>query len=962
MHEPLILLLAAAYVGVLFAVAYYADEQAALGRSVIQSPVVYALSLAVYCTAWTFYGSVGRAATTGPGFLPIYLGPTLTAILGWVVLRKMLRISKHHRITSIADFIGSRYGKSAGLAGLAAVAALLGVVPYLALQLKAISASYLALSGQVGVDPGTAPVHQDTAFWTAAALAVFTILFGTRHLDVTERHEGIVAAIAFESVVKLVAFLAVGGFVTFGLYDGFGDLFRAGAAVPDVRDLYTLGGGTTGMMEWVWLTGLSMLAVLLLPRQFQIGVVENIDESHLRTAIWLFPLYLLAINLFVLPLAVAGLLQFGSAAEADAFVLTLPLAAGNDALALLAFLGGFSAGTGMVIVAATALTTMICNDLVVPVLLRIPALRLAERSRLTGLLLAIRRGGIVCILLLAFLYVRTFGQEHSLVAIGLISFAAVAQFAPSVLGGLYWKGGTRRGAMAGLVAGVLVWGYTLPLPSLVDAGWLEPSFITAGPFGWELLRPYALLGLDVFEPVPHALFWSLLVNAGAYVVVSVLTRPTLVERSQAVQFVDVFRRAGPAAPHSGRATAPVEELRKLLRRYLGGRRADRALADYARQHDLDPAALTRADGELVHYAEQLLSGVLGAASARVVVNSVVQKKRPCLDEVMHMLDETQQALATNRELQAKRRELQRTTRELQAANAELRELDRRKDDFVSTVSHELRTPLTAIRANAELLRDHPALDPEQQAVFLDTIVREVRRLARLVDQVLDLQRLDAPGDGSPHRPVDLRRLVANAAAAVRPQVQKRNLRLSVAVGRGEDAAPPPESEPCVVDGDPDRLFQGVLNLLSNATKYACASVDLRVRPADDAVEVIVADDGDGIHPDDQDIIFQPFTQARRTGPQPGSGLGLAIARRIVEEHGGTLAVDSEPGEGATFRVCLPVREPPASGERTPEKESPPPATGCDEPELDSGRPKATSPSIQDLRSAPQPTPHPDLAP
>ena len=902
MQEPLILLLAAAYVAGLFAVAYYADEQAGLGRSVINSPVVYALSLAVYCTAWTFYGSVGRAATTGLGFLPIYLGPTLMAILGWVVLRKMLRISKHHRITSIADFIGSRYGKSAVLAGTAALVAVLGVVPYLALQLKAISASYLALSGVGPVPPTGLPLHQDTAFWTAVALALFTILFGTRYLDVTERHEGIVAAIAFESVVKLAAFLAVGLYVTFGLYDGFDDLFRAGAGVPSVRALYTIEAGSAVRGEWFWLTGLSMLAVLLLPRQFQVGVVENVDEDHLRTASWLFPLYLLAINLFVLPIAVAGRLQFGSAANADAFMLTLPLAGGNDVLAFVAFLGGFSAGTGMVIVAATALTTMICNDLVVPALLRIPALRLAERDRLAGVILGIRRGGIVVILLLAYGYVRYFGHGYSLVSIGLISFAAVAQFAPAVLGGMYWKRGTRLGAMSGLVAGFLIWGYTLPLPSLVDAGWLSSSFVTQGPFGWSLLQPYALFGMAGLSPIPHALFWSLLANTALYLGVSLSTRPGVVEQSQAAQFVDVFAYAGPVTASMWRSTAPLHDLRALLNRYLGQQRTEQALARYAERRNLDMASMEEADEDLLHYAEQLLAGVLGAASARVATGSIVREKRLRIEEVMEVLDEAQQTLAYSRELENRRRELQRATRELRAANEALREVDRRKDEFVSTVSHELQTPLAAIRANAELLRTHPTLDTEQRRAFLDLILREAGRLSRLVDQVLDLERLDATADAVPaDEPVDVAPLLAAAAEAVRPSMAENDVTLSIDTRHNRET----EGNGLFVQGTRDRLLQVFLNVLSNAAKYADRRARVTVWSGDGFVDIRVSDDGPGIHPDDRPVIFDRFRQGRANGPQPGSGLGLAIARQIVERQGGAITVDSRRGEGATFQIRLP---------------------------------------------------------
>src|SRR5918997_659757 len=474
------------YVGLLFAIAYYGDKRADAGRSIIANPYIYALSLAVYCTSWTFYGSVGRAATSGIGFLPIYLGPTLMAALWWYVLLKIVRISKANRITSIADFIASRYGKSQLLGGLVTIIAVLGVVPYIALQLKAISTSFSIILKYPEVMMPTqegAPLFLgDNTFYIAMLLAAFTILFGTRHLDATERHEGLVAAIAFESVVKLLAFVVVGVFVTYGMYGGFIDLFERAQAVPQLAGLLMLGGAGGNYVTWASLTFVSMLAIMFLPRQFQVAVVENVDERHVAKALWLFPLYLLAINVFVLPIALGGLMHFPAGrVDADTFVLTLPISEQQPVLALFAFIGGLSAATGMVIVETIALSTMVCNDLVMPVLLRLKALRLNERADLTGLLLGIRRGAIVLILLLGYLYFKLAGEAYALVSIGLISFAAVAQFAPVVLGGIFWKGGTARGAMAGLIAGFAVWCYTLLLPAFARSEWLPIGFLEHGP-------------------------------------------------------------------------------------------------------------------------------------------------------------------------------------------------------------------------------------------------------------------------------------------------------------------------------------------------------------------------------------------------------------------------------------------------------------------------------------------------
>jgi Na+/proline symporter len=519
----LIVALSAGYLGVLFAVAYWGDRRADAGRSVIANGTVYALSMAVYATSWTFYGSVGRAADTGAGFLPIYLGPTITAAFWWFVLRAMIRSSKRHRITSIADLVAHRYGNSALLGGLVTIVAVAGIVPYIALQLKAVSDTFAVLRGgavTIATQPGATPILADTALYVALLLAAFTIVFGTRHLDASERHEGMVAAIALESVVKLVAFLVVGLYVTFGLFGGVGDLFARAAASPQASALFTL-SPTTSYQSWFWLTVLSMFAILFLPRQFQVSVVENVDEHHVKTAIWLFPLYLLAINLFVLPIAVAGLLTFpGGTVNPDTFVLALPMAGDQPVIALTVFIGGLSAATGMVIVETIALATMVSNSLVIPTLLWLerhgarPPARFAQRDDLSGLILLIRRTTIVAVLLLGYGYYRVAGKGPALVAIGLVSFAAVAQFAPAILGGLIWRGGTRNGALTGLLAGFAVWIYTLLLPTFTRSGWLPQSLITDGPGGVEWLRPEHLFGLEGMDAISHGMFWSMLLNTG----------------------------------------------------------------------------------------------------------------------------------------------------------------------------------------------------------------------------------------------------------------------------------------------------------------------------------------------------------------------------------------------------------------------------------------------------------------
>jgi Na+/proline symporter/nitrogen-specific signal transduction histidine kinase len=856
-----------AYLLALFAVAAWADKRAAAGRSVIGNAWVYALSLAVYCTAWTYFGSIGRAASGGLWFLPIYLGPTLAMVMAWTVLRKMARIARSYRITSIADFIASRYGKSRALAALVTLVALVGVVPYVALQLKAVAQAYAVLTGEVG---GGTPL---VALVVAVALAGFTIAFGTRHLDNTERHEGLVAAIAAESVVKLLAFLAAGAFVTWGLFDGMGDIFTRAMAQPDLRQLLQADPARPfAFDQWLALLVLAGFSVLLLPRQFQVAVVENVDEQHIRRAAWAFPAYLLLINLFVLPLALGGLLlNPGSVAQAETFVLTLPLNHGAPALALLAFVGGLSAATGMVIVEAIAVSTMVCNDLVLPLLLRTRGF--AQRD-LTRTLLFIRRAVIVVLMLMGWLYFRVAGEAYALVSIGLISFAAVAQFAPALLGGLYWKGGTRNGALAGLAAGALLWVYTLMLPSIAKSGWMDAAFLRDGPWGLALLKPEALLGLNGLDNLSHALFWSLLANVGLYVSVSLARPPGAAEASQALRFVDVFERASQDSVF-WRGRAQLADLVALVGRFLG--------VDKARAHLVPGGAALQgpADPRQVQQAEALLAGAIGSASARVMVASVVEEDTLEVADVVRIVEEAS---------------------ELRHLNEELKSLDRLKDDFMSSVTHELRTPLTSIRALSELMRDEPDMDVAQRGQFLSIVVAESERLSRLVNQVLEMAKIESGHAEWLSATVDLAALLDQAVLTTAEMFRARGAQ--VAVHKPEGAAP-------VLRADPDRLLQVVINLLSNAAKFVPTEggqVDVRLLRGDSQLTVEVQDNGPGVPADQQALVFEKFRQGGdgRNRPQ-GTGLGLPISRQIVEHFGGRLWLRSAPGQGACFGFDIPYK-------------------------------------------------------
>jgi Na+/proline symporter/nitrogen-specific signal transduction histidine kinase len=905
LNAPTIVAVAFLYLCLLFAIAYYGDKRADRGRSLIANPYIYALSIAVYCTSWTFYGSVGRAASTGVGFLPIYIGPTLTFILAWYLIRKIIRISKVNRITSIADFIASRYGKSSNLGGLVTIIAVVGILPYISLQLKAISMSFSVLLGYPDIvmptQSGSTPILQDTALYVALIMAAFAILFGTRHIDASEHHEGMVAAIAFESVVKLLAFLAVGLFVTFGVYQGFGDLFSRAAASDELARLFTI-DPSEGYSTWISLTVLAMLAVVVLPRQFQVLVVENVDERHVKKAVWLFPLYLLLINIFVLPIAFGGLLHFPKGSvDADTFVLALPMAKQQQIIALLAFIGGLSAATGMIIVETIALSTMVCNDLVMPMMLRFGRLHLSERRDLTGVLLTIRRGAIVVIVLLGYAYVRLIGETYALVTIGLVSFVAAAQFAPAIIGGIVWTGATRAGALAGLTAGFLVWIYTLLLPSFARSGWIAESFVTDGPFGIALFRPYALLDLSGLDPISHALFWTMVVNIGLYVAVSLVTSQTMIERSQANQFVDIFGRAA-AGERIWRGRATVGDLRRLLARFIGDPLTEAAFLRFARERSRHLDDASPADADIVSYSERQLAGAIGAASARIMFASVLREEMHDIDEVMQILDQASELIFYSRRLEEKSRELEAATQELTTANERLKELDKLKDDFVTTVSHELRTPLTSIRSFSEIVHDNPNLPIEQRREFLRVIVQESERLTRLINDILDLAKMEA-GKAEWHMAEIAPRAVIEQALAATKGLFPTDGRVRLEVSLADDLP--------IVHADADRLTQVIVNLISNAVKFSDKEtgwVRLEAYQEDGALRVNVRDNGIGIAKKDHSKIFERFQQAGNTltDKPKGTGLGLPICREILRHLGGQIWVESEIGKGTTFLFRIPA--------------------------------------------------------
>ncbi len=1038
------------YLVALFAIAYATDRARDRGRSLVNNPWVYSFSLAVYCTSWTFYGSVGQAASTGLGFLPIYLGPTLIFLLAPSLLKRLVSFCRSQGVTSLPDLLEVLYGKGWALGAIATTMMVIGITPYIGLQLKAIGYTFDLLTGRTA----TSGIFGDAAFWGALGLSIFAGLFGARSLVATERHEGMVAAVAFESAVKLGAFLVLGIYIVFGIGGGLTNVFEKSLADPNLARLFILGEGSgTSLPSWVALSVLSASAVILLPRQFHMLAVENAQERHLKTAAWAFPAYLLLINLLVLPVALVGHL-YGGGLTPDFFMISLPLSRGHSELAFLAYLGGFSAATSMVIVESVALATMILHHSGVTVLGHIaPTLGTQINRDVSRPLLYTKRTVILGVVLLGYAFKVWIGDSHTLVATGLLSFSAVIQFAPAVLLGLYWKGGTRTGALAGLVAGFGIWFYTLLLPSFADSGWVSESLLTQGPWGIEMLRPRALFGLDGFDTWTHALIWSLVFNLGAYFIFSFLS-----SRSE-----DEPSRSGVPAAWATRA-----DLENLLARFVGIRTAQDVLG--ALPERSSPQALLEA-------TERCLASALGSQASRMIIDSSLEWPREKAVEILDIFGDVSKTLVDSQDtLERRLRELMVLheashalsrsldidtllqevlllikrefgfehlavrllgedgilrirshvglseayvkasamvpsmetyfgtsflnakplvvedtrnidksmlisqlikdipvsalihapmtyegrvigvltayatrgpmhftgefvelfaalanqlamagvnaqlysevqayshameekvawrTAELEKANERLRELDRLKSDFLSTVSHELRTPLTSIRSFSEILLRYGVDDAEKRSKFVGIIHNEAERLTRMINDLLDLSKIEAGRLDLHPEKLELGPVFSRALDTTHPLFVEKGISVSCNI---EDGIPP-------IYSDADQLHQVLTNLLSNSMNFSPVNgvICLSGRRKDRFALISVTDQGPGIASDRLELVFERFHQERdqHRPSHLGTGLGLTISREIVERMGGKIWVESEMGAGAVFSFTVPLSE------------------------------------------------------
>ncbi len=846
--------LSIAYLGILFSLAFWAEKKKAQNKSLINNPLIYALSLAIYCSAWTFYGSVGQITSSGLSFLSVYLGPTLIMILAWGIVRKIIRIAKIHNITNIADFISTRYGKDSRIGLGVTLISLFAGIPYIGLQIKAIAQSFDLITHSV---PNNT-FYLDPSFVLFIALTLFILVLGPRKFDSSEKHEGMIFTIAIESIIKLIAFIAVGIYIAVQLYQGWqADPQLANIQLPRIE---TNGGYGNWFIQFI----LCGVAFLFLPRVFHVAVVEINDEENLKQASWIFPLYMLLINLFVIPLGIAGyaILQ-ADGMNPDLYVLGLPLHFKSNVLGFIVYIGGFSAATGMVIMETMAISSMISNNLIMPLLLQRKGFISENQTNLGRINQNIRRIMIVLIMVLGYIHYRETENLVNLVSVGMTSFVIVAQFAPATLLGIYWKKASRQGALAGIFVGFIISAALLFLPSL---GISTDTFRIEG-----------------LNPISNAAYWSISFNLLILYGVSIMSEQSGKEANQSYLFVDVFEYSQNIENSTiWRGKARLRDLKLALHGFIGKINTEQKIKQIAMANNISLQDVY-ADPILVTQTEKILAGFVGSTSARLIIASISKEEQISMSEVIRLLQKS---------------------KDLQETNAELVKIDAQKNDFLTTVTHEIRSPITSIRSLSEIMVDHEDISNDERKAFLETIIQESDRLSRLVNQVLDLEKLAAGKANFNMRPIDPADIIEKAMLNFTAIAKQNLVQISVDLSQKRTNRQ--------IEGDFEKLVQVIINLLSNAIKNIEPEKGvIQVRLFENATHLFLAveDNGIGIDPKYHDQIFEKFKQVDNPNRKiDSSGLGLSISKKIIEMHHGTIQLESSLGHGAKFIIKLPIHK------------------------------------------------------
>ncbi|WBV56899.1 ATP-binding protein [Chryseobacterium daecheongense] len=874
------------YLALLFVVAHLAEKKKS--KLWINNPYIYALSLAVYCTAWTYYGSIGVAATSGLNYLPIYVGP-IVIIPAWIFINtRIVRISRINKISSLADFISLRYGNSRSFSAVITIVCLLAIVPYIGLQIKAISETFHLVTKT----PVSQNILTDNATFVVVLIALFSSYYGTRYVDASEKRLGIISAIALESFLKLFFIIILGLFVIYFAFDGFSDIYEKASKFEDFKQKNTF-NGIEGALNWMILCMISATAICILPRQFHTAIVENRQEKHIKTAIWFFPLYLLIFTIFIFPIAWGGRLLFnGQNVNPEFYSILIPQYFDNTLITVFVFLGGLSSCISMIIISAITLSIMLSNNLIIPYGL-LGKFKSENEIQNTRSITNIRKISIFALIIMAFAFYKYFILKTSLDSVGLISFVVIAQLAPAFFGALFWRRGTYKGAVIGLLAGLAICYFGLIIPQYYFSYNQEFKGVLR-----DMYTVFDFFRIPYLSKIPEIFFWSILVNTGLFTTISVSVKGNYRERNFAELYVDVDKYI---QNHENafiwRGTAYVSDIKNILERFLGKKKTEQALRIFNLKYNIDSQTET-ADSRFIKFSENLLAGRIGTASAKILIEGVTKEDKISLKEVLNILEESKENITLNKKLTEKSKELKQLSEELTVANESLIIKDRQKDDFLDSVAHELRTPITAIRSAGEILADDDDIPSDIKREFLNNIITESDRLSEIINDILYLDKLEHGEIALTIKKNDITETYRKALNPILHLIQQKDIQVSETNLLTES----------VFEYDEARMIQLFQNILGNALKFADEQGEIQTRflKNENALNITIFNTGKPIPEDDLEMIFNKFYQSKNQNilKPTGSGLGLAISKQIIEAHGGIIYAENK-SSGVIFTISLP---------------------------------------------------------